>query len=260
MSALLRRSLRIGGCRTTARASAIAVSTVPGFDKVPFEPELLPSVSVVSDSPAGWQGDLLAVAVTEDDLTSSGGDQPGSEKTVSINSEALAALNNSLQGVLGELLSGGDFEAKQGTASKAIRLAGSSAAGPKYVALLGLGKAEALAKPSAEQWGASPFQAAGAALAKLAKAEKATSAGLAIIAPLDEVQQQEAASSIAAGVLSGCYEYLVEAPPNVCTPSHLAEAAEFIAAKAPDTFSLEYMSVLLLRPSMIKLESIVHIA
>lgn len=57
------------------------------------------------------------------------------------------------QGALAELLTGGDFEGKQGTASKAIRIAG---AGPKYVAMLGLGKAEDLAKEA--KWGASPYQ------------------------------------------------------------------------------------------------------
>jgi hypothetical protein len=40
--------------------------------QVAFEPESLPSVSVVSDAPASWAGDLLAVAVTEEDLASSG--------------------------------------------------------------------------------------------------------------------------------------------------------------------------------------------
>jgi hypothetical protein len=43
--------------------------------QVVFEPELLPSVSVVSDAPAAWAGDLLAVAVTEEDLSSSGEQQ-----------------------------------------------------------------------------------------------------------------------------------------------------------------------------------------
>jgi hypothetical protein len=33
--------------------------------------------------------------------------------------------------------------------------------------------------------------------------------------------------------------YLVEAPPNVCTPQHLAAAAADIAAKSPQHFSLE---------------------
>jgi hypothetical protein len=57
---------------------------------------------------------------------------------------------------LGELLAGGDFEGKAGQASKALRLMGAGGgAGPKYVALLGLGKAEELAK---QQWGASPYQ------------------------------------------------------------------------------------------------------
>ena len=33
--------------------------------------------------------------------------------------------------------------------------------------------------------------------------------------------------------------YLVEAPPNVCTPTHLAEAAEYIAKRYPSTLSLK---------------------
>jgi hypothetical protein len=65
-----------------------------------------------------------------------------------------------VQGALSELLSGGDFEAKQGSASRALRLgkAAGAAAGPRYVALLGLGKGEALAKPAGERYGANPYQ------------------------------------------------------------------------------------------------------
>lgn len=81
------------------------------------------------------------------------GDKDDLEKTVSIKSEPLQQLDKSLQGALAELLTGGDFEGKQGSATKAIRVAGSSA---KYVALLGLGKAEDLAKEA--KWGASPYQ------------------------------------------------------------------------------------------------------
>jgi hypothetical protein len=64
------------------------------------------------------------------------------------------------QGALSELLSGGDFEAKQGSASRALRLGKptGAAAGPRYVALLGLGKGEALAKPAGERYGANPYQ------------------------------------------------------------------------------------------------------
>lgn len=35
------------------------------------------------------------------------------------------------------------------------------------------------------------------------------------------------------------HSFLVEAPPNVCTPTHLADAAKHIAARAPERFSLE---------------------
>ena len=46
-------------------------------------------------------------------------------------------------------------------------------------------------------------------------------------------------SAVASGVLLA--RYLVEAPPNVCTPRHLARAAESIAAAAPDVFSAEIL-------------------
>ncbi|WIA31378.1 hypothetical protein OEZ86_002277 [Tetradesmus obliquus] len=273
---------------TSVSASAMPVATVPGFDKVAFEPEALPAVSVVADAPGSWAGDLLAVAVTEEDLNSSGGDDKDADKVVSIKSDALASLDKQLQGALSELLSGGDFEGKQSSASRALRLGQSAAAGPRYVALLGLGKGEALAKPASERYGANPYQAAGAALAKLAKAEKVASAGLALLsAPQGADAQQEAAKRLAAGALAGCYEslrfkskakapklaalhlmglggsqqqleaglqagaglaagnfmtrYLVEAPPNVCTPSHLADAAAHIAALAPERLSLQVL-------------------
>jgi len=43
--------------------------------------------------------------------------------------------------------------------------------------------------------------------------------------------------AVASGVLLA--RYLVEAPPNVCTPRHLARAAESVAAAAPDVFAVE---------------------
>jgi hypothetical protein len=75
---------------------------------------------------------------------------------VSIASAPLQALDTALSGALGELLAGGDFEGKQGQASKALRLMGAGGGpGPKYVALLGLGKAQELGQ---QQWGASAYQ------------------------------------------------------------------------------------------------------
>ena len=35
--------------------------------------------------------------------------------------------------------------------------------------------------------------------------------------------------------------YLVEAPPNICTPTHIAKAARAIAESAPDVMSLEVL-------------------
>jgi hypothetical protein len=80
--------------------------------------------------------------------------------TVFDTSIAAAAAADAWQGALSELLSGGDFEAKQSSASRALRLgkAAAAAAGPRYVALLGLGKAEGLAKPAGERYGANPYQ------------------------------------------------------------------------------------------------------
>lgn len=195
--------------------------------QVSLEPESLPAVSVSADAPAGWKGDLLAVAVTSDtDLQTSGehpllppsgqlpslppwwspdpthkhhmqcgaviphtklhqhtlahhptphhhhpttpsttrsrthasGDKDAPDRTVSIKSDPMKQLDASLGGALGELLAGGDFDGKPGSASKAMRLSGGGAAGPKYVALLGLGKAEELGKTEGPQWGASPYQ------------------------------------------------------------------------------------------------------
>ena len=46
-------------------------------------------------------------------------------------------------------------------------------------------------------------------------------------------------NAVASGILLA--RYLVEAPPNVCTPRHLARAAESIAAAAPDVFGAKIL-------------------
>ncbi len=75
---------------------------------------------------------------------------------MSIASAPLAALDAALGGALASLLAGGDFEAKPGSASRAARLAGSTV-GPRAVALLGLGKAEALVAGPGGQPGTNPY-------------------------------------------------------------------------------------------------------
>lgn len=47
---------------------------------------------------------------------------------------------------------------------------------------------------------------------------------------------QRAQAFVAGATLT---RYLVEAPPNVCTPAHLAQAAEEIAESAPDVYQLK---------------------
>ena len=37
------------------------------------------------------------------------------------------------------------------------------------------------------------------------------------------------------------YRYLVEAPPNICTPTHIARAAQAIADSAPDVMTCQIL-------------------
>jgi leucyl aminopeptidase len=39
----------------------------------------------------------------------------------------------------------------------------------------------------------------------------------------------------------GVCRYLVEAPPNICTPTHLADAAQRIAEGAPDVMKVQIL-------------------
>jgi len=123
------------------------------------------------------------------------------DKTVAISSQALKDLDAALSGVVSELLSGADFEAKQGTTTKVVRVLGSKA---KNVALLGLGSSEKLG--ATPEWGASPFQAAGAAVAGLAKANKLSKVGLAFVTPVDASSAAGAVAKLSAGALLGGYE------------------------------------------------------
>jgi hypothetical protein len=47
--------------------------SLPPPDQVSFEPEKLPVVSVSPSTPEAWEGDLLLVAVTEEDVSVEGG-------------------------------------------------------------------------------------------------------------------------------------------------------------------------------------------
>jgi len=259
----------------------MATSSPLAFTKpVSFEPETMPSVSVVASTVQTWEGDLLLVAVHEDDFTTEA-------EVTSIKSEVLQALDKDMAGALAESVSAGGFEGKQGTQSKVVRVGTAPNTRAKYVGLLGLGKADKVS--GSAEWGQSAFQSLGGAIATLAKANKSKSVGLAFATPLAAELHSPAVSQVAAGALLGGYEtsrfkskksptasklealhlllpsleaaageaavakakgiaagtflarYLVEAPPNVCTPTHLAEAAQHIAARSPSVMKVEVL-------------------
>ncbi|EFJ45167.1 hypothetical protein VOLCADRAFT_106122 [Volvox carteri f. nagariensis] len=254
----------------TAAASAAAMK------QVAFEPDTLPSVGLASSALDSWEGDLLVLAVTEDDFVTA-------DEVTAVRSEGLQQLDAKLGGQLAEIVAWGGFDGKQGSQSRVVRYTGTGSKA-KHVAMVGLGKAAKLTV--ATEWGVSPFQALGAAVAALAKANKAEKVAVAITTQPDPAVRGSALTQITTGSLLGGYEssrfkskksptaskltslevlmdldaaaaeaavargvaaargnlltrYLVEAPPNVCTPTHLADAAAHIAAKSPDVFTLK---------------------
>jgi len=281
------------------------IDMAPFVAAVAFEPPTLPALSADGAAAAAdFSGDLLAIAVCEDDLEVSR--DPASKAALSASiapgSAALAALDAALGGALSEILAGGGFDGKPGAPSKCLRLFG-AAKGPKNVALVGLGKAEKLAAaaasaastaagalaggPGGAAAGGSPFASAGAAVGALCKGGRLRSAALAFpslaAGSLTPAGVQRAASSAlvaayestrfksahppaprlgslaflslpasadapaalaraAAGAAGNLLaRYLVEAPPNVCTPTHLADAAKHIASLAPGKFELKVL-------------------
>lgn len=241
-----------------------------------FEPQSRP-VSALSDAtPQTWEGDLLLVAVTEEDFVNEG-------DVVSIKSDALKALDLDFGSAFSEVIAEGGFEGKQGSTSKAVRV-GSASAKAKYVAMVGLGKASKLSTTA--EWGPSVFQSVGVSAATLAKANKSKRVGITFVSPpvSTAVDPSTMAQQLTTGALLGGYEttrfkskksptasrlealhilsgagasglakgqavaagalltrYLVEAPPNVCTPTHLADAAQHIASRFPGCMSLKVL-------------------
>lgn len=258
--------------------TSAAAATAPSA-KVLFEPEALPSVKVdAAISNSAWEGDLLIIAVTEEDFKTEA-------EATSIVSDRLKALDTASGGVITDIIAAGGFDGKQGQQSKVLRVGSAPGLKAKQVALVGLGKAaKATTVPD---WGISTWQALGNAVAVLAKGARAVSAGVLLsdVPPSGAEELTTAVSQIATGALLGGWEgtrfkskasptasklshvqligdvlstggqgldqalvkaeavargtlvtrYLVEAPPNICTPTHLAECAVHIAQLAPST-------------------------
>ncbi|XP_062219120.1 leucine aminopeptidase 2, chloroplastic-like [Phragmites australis] len=216
-----------------------------------------------------WKGDILAVAVTEKDL--SRGPDSRFENAV------LKKLDAQLGGLLSEAAAEGDFAGKAGQ-SVVLRLQGQ---GFKRVALIGLVGRNAAC-----------LQGPGESVASVAKAAQASSAAIVLASPGGGVIQDEfklnAAAAIASGTVLGLYEdsrykseckkvhlkqvdliglgsgpeldqkleytshlssgvifgkELVNSPANVLTPAVLAEEASKLASTYSDVFTATILDV-----------------
>mmetsp|Transcript_38753 Transcript_38753/g.109579 ORF Transcript_38753/g.109579 Transcript_38753/m.109579 type:complete len:618 (+) Transcript_38753:3-1856(+) len=250
---------------STARRAHVAAASAA--EAVPMVPESTVDVSLTEGELMAWEGDLLALGVYEGSIEK--------EDSGALKDAALKKIDDALGGVLSELLEDEDFKAGAGS-SKFVRI-GSKA---RYFGLVGLGAEDKAATGTVPEWGASPWQAAGSAVADAAKSHKAKAAGFALVGGASLAADQ--VEKLALGVLLGGFEstrfkskpkpsslaslqilssgdsasiaraaamargvmltrLLVEAPPNVANPTHLAEAAALIASEFPEVMSLEVL-------------------
>ena len=128
-----------------------------------------------------WKGDILAVAVTEKDLSK--------DSDSKFENAVLKKLDSQLGGLLSEAAAEEDFTGKAGQ-SVVLRLAGQ---GFKRVGLIGLGQNA----PST----AAPSRGLGESVASVAKSAQASSAAIVIASPsgIQEEFKLTAAAAIASG-------------------------------------------------------------
>ncbi|XP_059637737.1 leucine aminopeptidase 1-like [Cornus florida] len=215
-----------------------------------------------------WKGDILAVGVTEKDMTK--------DESSKFQNAILKKLDSQLGGLLAEASLEEDFTGKAGQ-STVLRLPG---LGSKRVGLIGLGQCSSSAA----------YCSLGEAVAAAAKAAQASDVAIALASSeeLSAESKLSTASAIASGTLLGTYEdnrfrseskkpslksvhilglgngpelekkfkyaedvcsgiilgkQLVNAPPNVLTPGVLAEEASKIASMYSDVISATILDV-----------------
>ncbi|GJR81875.1 transmembrane 9 superfamily member 9-like protein [Tanacetum coccineum] len=212
-----------------------------------------------------WQGDILAVGVTENDMSK--------DENSKFQNTILKELDSHLGGLLSEVTLEEDFTGKVGQ-STVIRLSG---LGFKRISLIGLGKGPTGSSTSA-------YHSLGESVASAAKASQANNVAIALASSkvLIPASKPATASAIAKGTLLGTYEdnrfksefkkstiksvdliglavgpevekklkyteevctgvilakELINSPANVVTPEVLAEEAEKIAAAYSHVFT-----------------------
>lgn len=133
---------------------------------------------------AEWKGDLLAVGVTEKDVTRDG-------ESSRFQNPILNALDSKLGGLLSEASSEEDFTGKPGQ-STVLRIA-AGGLGFKRIALLGLGTSAS---------GPAPFKSLGEAVAAAAKSAQAAHVAVVLASSegLSAQSKLNTASAIASGI------------------------------------------------------------
>ncbi|PWA78476.1 peptidase M17, leucine aminopeptidase/peptidase B [Artemisia annua] len=216
-----------------------------------------------------WKGDMLAVGVTENDMTKDGASK--------FQNPILKKLDSQHGGLLFQVSIEEDFTGKSGQ-STVLRLSGP---GPKRVSLFGLGKYTTGPSTSA-------YRSLGESVASAAKAYQVSSVAIVLASPegLTPELKLMSASAISTGILLGTYEdnrfkseskkptlksvdfvglgvgtelekklkyiehvctgvilgmELVNSPANVLTPVALAQEAEKIASTYSDVFSVKIL-------------------
>ncbi|VFQ61308.1 unnamed protein product [Cuscuta campestris] len=216
-----------------------------------------------------WKGDILAVGVTEKDMTR--------DENSKFQNSILQMLDSKLSGLLSEASSEEDFSGKSGQ-STVLRLPG---IGSKRIGLVGLGSAVS---------STAAYRALGETVAAAAKSAQASSIAVALasVEGLSEESKLSTASAIATGTVLGTFEdnrfksksktptlksleiiglgagpeiekklkyaedvcsgvifgkELVNAPANVVTPEVLAEEAKSIAALYSDVLTATILDV-----------------
>ncbi|KAI3946765.1 hypothetical protein MKW98_003328 [Papaver atlanticum] len=214
-----------------------------------------------------WKGDILAVGVTEKDMT-----KDENSKFVNL---ILRKLDTQLGGLLAEASAEEDFTGKAGQ-STVLRLPG---LGSKRVGLIGLGQSTTSSIAA--------YKSLGEAVAATAKASQASNVAIAL-ASSEGLSKVNTASAIASGAVLGVYEdnrfksdskkpllksvdfiglgvgpelenklkyasdvcsgvifgrELVNAPANVLTPGVLAKEASKVASMYSDVFTANILDV-----------------
>ncbi|XBI49399.1 hypothetical protein VPH35_112967 [Triticum aestivum] len=268
-AAALRRPL---GHRARMGHTSAAASAVPALGLTKANAVELPQVAFTGKDIefSDWKGDILAVAVTEKDLSK------GSDSK--FENAVLKKLDAQLGGLLLEASAEEDFTGKAGQ-SVVLRLSGQ---GFKRVALVGLGQSA----PST----AAACRGIGESVASVAKSAQASSVAVVLASPagIQEGFKLNAAASIASGTVLGLHDdsrfkaeskkvhlkqvdliglgsgseldqklkyvndlssgvifgkELVNAPANVLTPAVLAEEASKIASEYSDVFTATILDV-----------------